>query len=223
MSDRYRRPDGHRSAEVAVVVSANNCTDDSAARARALGDTLPFKLFIDEVILPYEIAHAGGARRDAMDAAARRCRWDGVILTTDADGTPDEDWIAGYLEAFAPGAAAVAGRVSTNWEELQRFPEAVLDIGAREWEYQGLAAELEAHCDPEAHDPWPRHNQACGANAGITKAWYERIGGLPVLRTGEDSAMFREVWCRDGQIRHDMRPHVTVSARLAGRAQGGMA
>ena len=135
----------------------------------------------------------------------------------------DDGWIAGYFDAFATGVAAVAGRVSTDWEELRHFPEAVLDIGAREWDYQHLSAELDAVCDPEPHDPWPRHNQTCGANAGIAKRWYDRIGGLPVLRTGEDGAMFREVWRRDGRIRHDPRPHVTVSARLIGRAQGGMA
>jgi hypothetical protein len=158
-----------------------------------------------------------------MDAAAARCAPEGIIVTTDADGVPDATWIAGFTAAFSPTIAAVAGRVSTNWEELKLFPADVLDIGAREWAYQGLSTELEALCDPVAYDPWPRHNQTCGANAAITRGWYETIGGLPVLRTGEDGAMFREVERRDGKIRHDIRPHVTVSARLVGRAQGGMA
>ena len=209
--------------DVAVIVSCNDCTDDTAAKAHALSRQTPFRLVVEEVTLPSAIAHAGGARRHAMDAAAALCKADGVILTTDADGTADPDWIASYIDAFADGVAAVAGRVSTDWEELRRFPEAVLDIGAREWAYQGLSAELDALCDPEPHNPWPRHNQTCGANAGIARRWYERIGGLPVLRTGEDGAMFSEVWRRDGLIRHDLRPHVTVSARLVGRAQGGMA
>lgn len=217
------RQSGVEAGEVAIVVSCNNCTDDTAARARAFGQTSPFRLHVEEVVLPEAIAHAGGARRHAMDAAAALCTPDGVLLTTDADGLPDPDWIAAFDAAFAQGADAVAGRVSTDWDQLQQFPAAVLDVGAREWEYQGLSAELEALCDPEPHDPWPRHNQTCGANAAITRAWYERIGGLPVLRTGEDGAMFEEVARRDGRIRHDVRPHVTVSARLVGRAQGGMA
>jgi hypothetical protein len=125
--------------------------------------------------------------------------------------------------AFTPDVAAAAGRVSTDWEELKQFPEDVLDVGAREWRYQALSAQLEALCDPLAHDPWPNHNQRCGANAAIRADWYDRIGGLPVLRTGEDGAMFREVLSRDGLVRHDPGPHVTVSARLVGRAQGGMA
>lgn len=206
---------------VTVVVSANNCTDDTAARARAMD--LPFALDVAEVALPPDRAHAGGARRHAMDAAAALCGEHGLIVTTDADARADPDWLAGYVAAFAPGIAAVAGRVSADWDELSQFPADVLEVGAIEWEYQNLAAEFEARCDPQPHDPWPSHNQTCGANAAITRAWYRRIGGLPVLRTGEDGAMFDAVWRRDGLIRHDPRPHVTVSARLVGRAQGGMA
>jgi hypothetical protein len=210
-------------AEVAVVVCANNCRDGTAAVARALAPALPFALQVEDVKLPPAIAHAGGARRHAMDAAAGLCADGGIIVTTDADGRADAGWLAGYRAAFTPGMAAVAGRVSSDWDELSQFPADVLEIGALEWTYQGLSAQLEALCDPAAHDPWPNHNQTCGANAAITRAWYAAIGGLPVLRTGEDGALFREVWRRDGPIRHDPGPHVTVSARLTGRAQGGMA
>ena len=217
------RQSGVDMGAVTVVVSCNNCADDTADRARAQASVLPCSLVVKEVALPADIAHAGGARRHAMDAAAALCADDGVIVTTDADGVPDCNWLAAYTVAFARGVDVVAGRVSTDWEELQRFPADVLDVGAREWEYQGLCAELEAFCDPEAHDPWPRHNQTCGANLAVSRAAYRAIGGLPVLRTGEDSALVREVWRRDGRVRHDPGPHVTVSARLVGRAQGGMA
>jgi hypothetical protein len=210
-------------ASVAVVVCANNCSDATAERARAIAGNFPFALHVEEVALLEPIAHAGGARRAAMDHAHALCAPGGMIVTTDADGRADPDWLAGYHAAFAADVALVAGRVSADWDELCRFPADVLDVGAREWDYQGLCAELEALCDPAAHDPWPNHNQTCGANIAITRAWYERIGGLPVLRTGEDGALFAQVWQRDGRCRHDLRPHVTVSARLDGRAQGGMA
>jgi len=208
-------------ARFAVVASCNNCTDGTAAAIRQM--TLPFALQVDEVSLPADIAHAGGARRAAMDAAAGLCGDDGIVVTTDADGVPAADWVAATVAAFVPGIAAVAGRVSTDWDQLSQFPADVLDVGAREWDYQLLSAELDAYGDPEPHDPWPRHNQTCGANMAITRDWYGRIGGLPVLRTGEDGAMFDAVRHRDGLIRHDMASHVTVSARLVGRAQGGMA
>lgn len=210
-------------ADVAVVVSANNCRDGTGDIARSMVSSLPFAVYVADVELPPAIAHAGGARRHAMDTAAGYCSDGGTIVTTDADGRPDAGWLAGFRAAFTPGMAAVAGKVSSDWDELSQFPAEVLAIGAQEWTYQGLSAQLEALCDPTPHDPWPNHNQTCGANAAITRRWYETIGGLPMLRTGEDGAMFREVWRRDGQIRHDPAPHVTVSARLAGRAQGGMA
>jgi glycosyltransferase involved in cell wall biosynthesis len=210
-------------ADVAVVIAANNCRDGTGDAARAMAPDLPFTLHVEDVELPPAIAHAGGARRHAMDRAAEYCAGNGTIVTTDADGRPDSDWLAGLRAAFTPGIAAVAGRVSSDWDELSRFPADVLEIGAQEWSYQGLSAQLDALCDPAPRDPWPNHNQTCGANAAITHTWYKAIGGLPVLRTGEDGALFREVWRRDGVIRHDPAPHVTVSARLEGRAQGGMA
>ena len=210
-------------ARFAVVVSCNNCSDGSADQFRAGAPTLPYPLHVDEVTLPPAIAHAGGARRRAMDVALGLVAPDGLILTTDADGIPDADWVAATADAFAGGIAAVAGRVSTDWEELQKFPADVLDLGAREWDYQLLSAELDARSDPLPYDPWPRHNQTCGANMAVRAEWYRRIGGLPVIRTGEDGALFAAVAHADGRIRHDMASHVTVSARLIGRAQGGMA
>ena len=217
------RQTGIEAGSFEVVVSCNNCSDGSADAMRSLAADLPYRLHVEEVILPPPIAHAGGARRHGLDAAALLCNAAGVLLTTDADGIPDYNWVAATVAAFKGDIAAVAGRVSTDWETLQRFPADVLDIGGREWEYQLLSAELEALSDPEPHDMWPRHNQTCGANAAIRHDWYRRIGGLPVIRTGEDGAMFNEVRRRDGKIRHDMLSHVTVSARLVGRAQGGMA
>lgn len=217
------RQTGIAAAGFDVIVSCNNCDDGSPDAMRALASLLPYRLLVEEISLPPAIAHAGGARRHAMDAAAAHCAATDIILTTDADAVPDDDWVAATLAAFQGPIAAVAGRVSADWEVLQHFPSNVLDIGAREWEYQQLSAELEALTDPEPHDAWPRHNQTCGANAAIRYDWYHRIGGLPVIRTGEDSAMFNEVRRRDGLIRHDMASHVTVSARLTGRAEGGMA
>jgi hypothetical protein len=144
-------------------------------------------------------------------------------LTTDADAVADSIWLAAMIAAFASGSDAVAGAVSANWDELQQFPEDVLEIGALEWEYQKLVAEIEALADPDPQDPWPRHNQNCGANAGITADFYERIGGLPALPVGEDRAMFDAVRALDGRVRHSNAAHVTASARTIGRAAGGMA
>ena len=99
---------------------------------------------------------------------------------------------------------------------------AILERGALEWEYQQLAAELEARADPEPHDPWPRHNQNCGASAAVTATAYRRIGGLPPKRVGEDRALFEMLRRADLKIRHSLDVQVVTSARTDGRALGGL-
>ena len=211
----YRQPFG-------VVVVANNCTDQTAAVARLHHTDQMFVDVIEIDFLPAN-ANAGNARKLALDGAVELVKPDGVLLTTDADAVVDPTWLTEMMAEFASGQDAVAGAVSANWDELSQFPADVLEIGAQEWEYQKLVAEIEAYIDREPHDPWPRHNQNCGANAGITAAFYQRIGGLPALPVGEDRAMFDAVRALDGKVRHSVLSHVTASARTVGRAVGGMA
>ena len=211
----YLRPFG-------VVVVANNCTDTTASLARA-GQTGQMTVKVVEVDLPAPMANAGQARKLAMDSAAELVTPTGVLLTTDADAVADNNWLSEMMAAFARGNDAVAGAVSADWAELSQFPDDVLEVGALEWEYQLLSAEIEALADPDPLDPWPRHNQNCGANAGITANFYARIGGLPALPVGEDRAMFDAVRALDGRVRHSAASHVTASARTIGRAAGGMA
>jgi hypothetical protein len=54
---------------VRIVVFANNCTDQSASLARRLGNCLSLDLCVVEARLPPAVAHAGAARRAAMDLA----------------------------------------------------------------------------------------------------------------------------------------------------------
>lgn len=158
-----------------------------------------------------------------MDAALALAVEHGVILTTDADSFVDSDWLAVNLAEIADGVDAVAGFITAEPGELMELEPAILERGALEWEYQHLAAELEARADPEPHDPWPRHNQNCGASAAVTVAAYRRIGGLPTRPVGEDRALFQELRRADLKIRHSLDAHVVTSARTDGRATGGLA
>ena len=85
-------------ALVRVALFANNCTDWSASLARKLGASWRLDIRVVEATLPPGAAHAGNARRAAMDIAEA---WlleggekDGVILTTDADSQVAPNWIA---------------------------------------------------------------------------------------------------------------------------------
>ncbi len=209
--------------EMAVILLLNNCTDGTADRVREIAPLLPFRVEIHTVDLPPSHANAGWARKLAMDAAERLVASDGLILTTDADTKAHEEWVAANLREIEAGHDAVAGYVSADPEELMQLPHAIHERGALEWEYQQLAGELDARVDPEPHDPWPRHNQNCGASAAVTAAAYRAIGGLPPRPVGEDRALFEMLRRMDGRIRHSLEVQVETSARTDGRACGGLA
>ena len=210
--------------KIAVIVLLNNCTDGTLTAIEANAANCPFAIVAASVELPRQYANAGWARRLAMQEAASRLDDDGLLLTTDADSVAFPDWIAQTrMEFDSREVDAVAGFVTADWNELSQFPEDVLAQGALEWEYQGLAAELEAKADPLAHDPWPRHNQNCGASLSIKAGLYRKLGGLPPEQVGEDRALCEAVRLADGKVRHSLAVHVTASARTVGRASGGMA
>ena len=208
--------------EVCVVLLLNNCRDGTLERVREISAQLPFAVETHSVELPKGFANAGWARKLGMDAAADLADPSGVILTTDADTLVDEDWIEQNLREIASGLDAVAGFVMADPMELMELPQTILDRGRLEWEYQQYASELQACADPEPHDPWPRHNQNCGASAAITVAVYRAVGGLPPIAVGEDRALFDRVRLMDGKVRHSLDVHVVTSARTDGRATGGL-
>ncbi len=210
-------------ADLAVVLLLNNTTDGTAEQVRALAPQAPFATYLLQVELQPAHANAGWARRLAMDAAADLCAPGGLLLTTDADTLVNGDWVAANRREIEAGVDAVAGYVMADPMELMQLDPAVLERGRQEWEYQQLAAELVARVDREAHDPWPRHNQNCGASAAITVDAYRRIGGLPPKPVGEDRALFEKVREVDGRVRHSLDVQVVTSARTDGRACGGLA
>ncbi|OYX34151.1 MAG: hypothetical protein B7Y99_06035 [Caulobacterales bacterium 32-69-10] len=220
--DSLAQQGGVDPAEVLVLLLLNNCSDRTAERVRDLAPQLPFRLHVHHVDLPDPYANAGWARRLAMEAAVQAVDPAGLILTTDADTLVDVDWIEANRREVAAGVDAVAGYVMADPMELMELDPGILERGASEWEYQQLAAELEARLDPEPHDAWPRHNQNCGASAAITATAYRRIGGLPPKRVGEDRALFEMLRRADLKVRHSLEVQVVTSARTDGRALGGL-
>ena len=211
---------------VRIVVFANNCTDQSASLARRLGECLSLDLRVVEARLPPATAHAGNARRAAMDLAEA---WlveggerDGVILTTDADSQVGSNWIAENVAAFEAGAEAVLGRIDLD-EEGDYLPQALHQRGELEDAYERLLTELSSLLDPLEHNPWPHHATISGASLGITRAAYCRVGRLPRVPLGEDKALIALLSRQDARIRYCPTAHVITSGRTHGRAPGGVA
>jgi Glycosyl transferase family 2 len=211
---------------VRVVLFANNCTDQSASLARKLGKCWALDVRVVEASLPSATAHAGAARRAAMDIAET---WleeggegDGVILTTDADSQVAPSWIAENLAAFQGGAEAVLGRIDLDGEG-KLLPEALHRRGELEDRYERLLAELSWLLDPLEHNPWPHHATISGASLGVSRTAYRRVGRLPRVPLGEDKALVALLSRQDARIRYSPTIHVITSGRTNGRAPGGVA
>ena len=211
---------------VRIVVFANNCTDHSASLARKLGGGLSLDVRVVEGRLPPATAHAGAARRAAMDLAeawlAEADERDGVILTTDADSQVAPNWVAENLAAFEAGAEAVLGRIDLD-EDGKLLPAALHRRGELEDAYEQLLTELSWLLDPLEHDPWPRHATISGASLGISRTAYCRVGRLPRVALGEDKALIALLSREDARIRYSPTIHVITSGRTNGRAPGGVA
>jgi Glycosyl transferase family 2 len=211
---------------VRVVLFANNCTDQSASLGRSLGDIWSLDIRVVEASLPPGGAHAGAARRAAMDFAetwlGEGSEKDGVILTTDADSQVAPSWIAENLAAFEAGAEAVLGRINLDGEG-KFLPDALHRRCELEDRYERLLTELSWLLDPLEHNPWPHHATISGASLGISRRAYCRVGRLPRVPLGEDKALIALLSRQDARIRYSPTIHVITSGRTNGRAPGGVA
>jgi hypothetical protein len=206
-----------------IVLCVNNTTDDTVRLARATRLPAPTTLHVIESDLPHRCAHAGQARRLAMEKAYRLVGDSGVLLTTDADGLVDADWTQANLAALHAGADAVCGWVDLDPESWHRIPMKLHEDDARECAYDALCDEIHARFDPDPADPMPRHTQHSGASIAVTGRMYRQCGGLPAKNHSEDRAFIAALRLADARIRHAPECHVTVSGRTEGRAPGGMA
>jgi hypothetical protein len=210
---------------IPVAICINNSTDSSAADVAAVqgrwADRLDIR--VEDVIFPQERAHAGTARRTAMDAGVRRLGQaaGGVLISTDADARPPRSWLAANLDAIAAGADMVGGRLVLDEDE--GAPSSVLELRAFWDAYWEAVRKVEDLCDPDPGDPAPRHGDHTGASLAITVSAYARADGVPVIPSGEDRALVIAAQAQGARLRHPLSVWTRVSARTIGRAAGGMA
>ena len=206
-----------------AVLLLNNCTDGTADAVRRLAPSLPFAVLCAERQYPRPAAHAGTARREAMQLAAELAGPHGILFTTDADGEVAPNWLAANLDALALGAEGVCGRAECNAVEAADIPAHLHEDDVAEVAYGTALDRIHDLVDPDPDDPWPRHTEHSGASIAVTVRAWARAGGVPALASGEDRGFLAALRRVDVPIRHAPEVAVTVSGRTQGRAPGGMA
>ena len=205
-----------RVSSLEIVVLANNCADGTARIAGRYGPPC-IAIALD---LPDERAHAGWARRLALDAAANRLRaGSDILMSTDADTLAAPDWLSRTLDHLDQGWDAVAGLARLDPRELRGFDRDHRRRLAMIQRHENALTRIRAR-DP-VEEPWPRHFYEGGASIAMSLAAYRRIGGAPTPPVGEDKALFEAIRQSGGRVRHPTDVRVTTSARLVGRAPGG--
>jgi Glycosyl transferase family 2 len=208
---------------LSVVLVLNNCTDASRTVVEQVVANVPqISLHLVDVNFLPEQAHVGSARRLAMNTAASLVPDSSLLLSTDADAVPREDWVDANLRAIASGADLVGGHIVGNRDEEALLGPGFVRRATRHLYYTKLIDRLTSLVDPSPEDPWPRHTDHTGASLAIRSDVYAAVGGVPALPFREDVAFVQKV-CRAGyRLRHPLDVEVSVSARLDGRALGGM-
>jgi hypothetical protein len=206
-----------------VIVVLNNCTDHSAEIARAVAILhAGLNLRIVEVDFPGISAHVGSARRLAMQRAQEIGGPAAVLFSTDADATPAADWIEASLRAIRAGADIVTGHIVGDINEEKVLGAGFARRAAGHLQYAKLIDRLKYLVEPVSHDPWPRHRDHTGASIAVRAGVHRAVGGIPALPFREDVAFVASAVAAGYGLRHAPDVRVGVSARLDGRARGGM-
>ena len=199
-------------AGLRVVVVANGCADETAARARAAGAAV-----IETGVLPGGV---GEARRVGMAAALEGMPdW---VMTTDADCVVARASLAAVARRLRV-ADAVFGRVEPDPGGFAALPARVRRHGMLEDRRDALRAWIEGLRAAEPWNPAPCHGQSPGALIALRPSAYRAVGGFAPVRCHEDR-MIASALARAGlRVARPWDAVVRASCRLDGRAPGGMA
>lgn len=210
---------------IPIAIVLNNTTDDSrAAIVRAQSDyTGRLDIHVEDVTFSPELAHAGSARRLAMETGLRLLNSPatGFLISTDADTRPPPQWLEAIGRAFSRSADIVGGRIDID--QAEPLPESVAPL-RKAWDtYWQTVRAIEDDLDPLPWNPPPRHGDHTGASLAIRADLYRQSGGIPLLATGEDRALVAAAVACGGRLAHPADVFTFVSPRRDGRAAGGMA
>ncbi|MEV6286131.1 glycosyltransferase [Kribbella sp. NPDC051770] len=186
---------------VVVCVVADRCSD---ATVRVVRETMPSATVLenDDRLSLGEVRDLG-VRAVLARLGDPESVW---LLGTDADTQVPVDWARRQVAHADEGADAVTGLV-----ELQ--PAAHLTAVLRE----RYARVVSAGIRPVSHD------HVHGANFGVRGSAFLAVGGYRPIGTGEDRDLWFRLVAAGFAVRQPLDLTVRTSARVVGRAQGGLA
>ena len=205
------------------VVLVNGSSDDTARRVRAWSARRHLPATVVELDFVPGLAHAGAARRLAVEIACRGARSDAIVMTTDADAVPLPGWVAANARHLAAGAALVCGQALPMAHEAARLPSRLERFARLEACYRRTTLELERLVDPDPRNRRSHHGTESGASLATRVRHLESVGGVPLVRCGEDRALASRMRASGLAVVHADDAAVEVSCRVHGRAAGGMA
>ncbi|HEV7979432.1 glycosyltransferase [Amycolatopsis sp.] len=190
----------------AVCVVADRCADDTAEMARR-----EFTGWSSGLVT---VTGAAGSIGEVRDLGMRRVRSvlpghddsETLLLGTDADTVVAPDWACRHLDRVSRGSHAIAG-----FAKLDESSSLTTDAQLR---YNQVLS--------DARQP-AGHGNVYGANLGVRADAYSSVGGFRPLSTGEDHDLWRRLGQAGYRLSYAADTLVTTSARLRGRATGGLA
>ena len=212
-------------ARVSVYVFANNCRDETAERA-ANFHADHADIVVERAELEAPDRTAGAARRLAVLRALVAVPRTDLIVTTDADSEMRPDCLEVCRTEIGAGADLVCGTISFSPTPELRHAPSLRRYDRTAGPYADLMRELRFAVDVVCGRQLPGatpHYTTSGACIALTRAFHDRIGGLPRVPCGEDRALVRLAEQCGARVSYSRNAHSVVSARLVGRAIGGMA
>jgi cellulose synthase/poly-beta-1,6-N-acetylglucosamine synthase-like glycosyltransferase len=183
-----------------IVVVADACSDATAQIARR-------ELGQFGRVLECNVRSAGTARKLGVDAVLEH--FHGVdahsiwLANTDADTSVPVDWIDIQLAFADDGVTGVAGIVQLNTDGCVKAHE----IYRATYHIQSDGTHTHVH----------------GANIAVRADAYLDVGGWRDLALSEDHCLWGRLRSRGWRVSSPARSVVLTSARLVGRARGGLA
>jgi len=200
--------------DVTICLLLDSCTDDSAEIAAAYAARARYPVTV--ATSWRSDANAGIARHGAMMLGmAALTDADHILVTTDADSCPQQDWLRITIAALAT-ADVVAGNVV-------RLGRQDGDAQDRIERYYARLYALRRRVDPVDWEAPAAHHHSSGANMALRVGSYAALGGFAPLASGEDARLADDAARAGLRVRREAASVVHTSSRRRGRANGGLA